>query len=133
MKAMWWVGCGGYVVGWLRRLCVGWVVGWVETENSAHSGPTHRFFQQVRVWQKWQPYRCDDKCPESQVIKHETPDFPFHMQLQVRSKSQGDGYYEMFVCIFYIQIMYISGLFDLTTTGSLWVCGWWWISCGNYV
>ena len=27
-EAMWWVGCGGYVVGWLRRLCGGWVGGW---------------------------------------------------------------------------------------------------------
>ena len=24
-EAMWWFGCGGYVVGWLRRLCGGWV------------------------------------------------------------------------------------------------------------
>ena len=28
-------GCGGYVVGWLRRLCGGWVAG--EVENIAIS------------------------------------------------------------------------------------------------
>ena len=39
-EAMCWVGCGGYVLA-------GWVM-----ENSTHSATTHRFFPQVRVWQK---------------------------------------------------------------------------------
>ena len=34
-------------------------------------------------------YRCDDKFSENQVIKHETPDFLSHMQLQVRGKPLG--------------------------------------------
>ena len=33
--------------------------------------------------------QCNDKCSESQVIKHETPDFLSHMQLQVRGKPLG--------------------------------------------
>ena len=43
------VGGGWMGGGWLG----GWVVGgWVDyINNNAHSGPTHRFFPQDRVWQ----------------------------------------------------------------------------------
>ena len=53
-----WVGVG-FEFGWVKNTgpdnlggrMGGWVVGWVESNYSAHSGPTHRFFTQVRVWQ----------------------------------------------------------------------------------
>ena len=54
-ESMWWVGCGVYVVGWLRSLCGGWVgvVTMYYILHSTHIGMFQTGRIQIMLGHEW--------------------------------------------------------------------------------